>query len=113
MHLLKYFVLQADQMLLEYREQIESTYFNIPQDVKNIMGDISKYNVDFDSNISLCSEKIPHSKLLIKVSTEEVEVEELPWEEPSVEGGRTVMRRLKVVMRTKRLRLFRKRMGMT
>mmetsp|Transcript_13597 Transcript_13597/g.28720 ORF Transcript_13597/g.28720 Transcript_13597/m.28720 type:complete len:120 (-) Transcript_13597:50-409(-) len=86
MHLLKNCVLQANRMLMEYGEQIKSTYFNIPQSVKNIMGDTSKYNVDFDSNISPHSEKVPHSNLLMKGSTEKVEVEELPRQESSVEG---------------------------
>ncbi len=84
---MKYFVLQADCMLMEYGEQFESTYFNIPKNVKNIMGDPSKYNVNLDSNVFSPSEKVPCSKLMMKGSTDKVEVEELPWEESSVEGG--------------------------
>ncbi len=72
--------------MVEYGEQIESTYFNIPQNVKNVMGDMSKYIFDFDSNIYPLSEKIPHRKLILKGSKEEGKVDNLPWKESSVEG---------------------------
>ncbi len=84
---LEYFIMQANCMLMEYGEKIESTYFNIPLNIRNIMVGASKYTVDFDNNASPPSERVRCSKLMMKGSMEDVEVEESPQEESSVEGG--------------------------
>ena len=86
MHLLKYFVLQADRMLMEYGPKIEVTYASIPQNVKNIMGDTSKYNVDFDDDSSPPSDKKPWSLVKKKSSVMDEEVEDLSSVESSVGG---------------------------
>ncbi len=55
-HLLKYFVMQADCMLMKYGPEIELVYASIPQNVKNIMGDIFKYTISFNNNTPLPQE---------------------------------------------------------
>ncbi len=35
-------------MMMEYGPEIQISYASIPQNVKNIMGDTSKYTVNFD-----------------------------------------------------------------
>ncbi len=42
--------MQADCMLMECGPKIELAYAVIPQNVKNIMGNTSKYTVDFNNS---------------------------------------------------------------
>lgn len=88
MHLLKYFVMQADCMLMEYGPKIETTFAAIPKNIRDIMGDAEDYNVGFEE-LPSDQLKTPRAKLMSKgndddedssideSSDEEEEMEEL------------------------------------
>ena len=88
MHLLKYFVMQADRMLMEYGPKIETTFAAIPKNIRDIMGDAEDYNVGFEE-LPSDQLKTPRAKLMSKgddddedssideSSDEEEEMEEL------------------------------------
>ncbi len=84
--------MQADHMLMEYGLDVELAYVSIPQNMKNNMGNRSKYTAYFDDNTSPPKEKVPGSMLKMKGSTTEEEVDDSSWEEFSVGGERILMR---------------------
>ncbi len=70
MHLLKYYVMQADRMLKEYSPKVDMTYAVIPQNICDIIGDTSTYDVAFNISPSLPQVKPPWFKLKPKANDE-------------------------------------------
>ncbi len=82
MHLLKYYVMQADRMLKEYSPQVETTFAAIPRNIRDIMGDTSTYDVAFDISPSLPQAKTPCSKLKARANDDDC-ADDLSLEESS------------------------------
>lgn len=78
MHLLKYFVLQDDEMLMECRKRL-SQQFQHPPECQEYQERHIKIPFYFEKNTSP-----PHRRF--KGSTEAVDEEEAPWEESSADG---------------------------